>query len=407
MTAVPIIGSSADGLPSKPAIAFNLKFALWTIFIFITSMAIRTVGTYPTQIAWMLADLAAVGLFFRYQSQFINIFLSNLVFVSWPLIACLSALWSIAPLLSFEHGVQLLMTMLVAFLMCIQLRLEQLITVVFWALLLAAGLTFVSELVSPSQIIGEPGWRGNFPHKNVMGSTMAILVVTACCLFLAGRQRLISFAAVLLGLFLIAKSSSAAAVLSLAATLGPLPFAYAYLRGRAFSLILTGTALVVAAVGGFGLYILMIAVGIDPVDIVLNSVGKDRTLTGRTMLWDMAEEAIENRPLLGFGFKAYWTDIPAEMRVLLSTVGGVFHFHNNYLDVAVAFGFIGPILLALGVITALWRSLRTLFFGTDAIDAWPLFIVLQATILTFVESLLFWNHNMWQVLFIAVAVVRR
>lgn len=406
MTAVPMTDDSAGGPLSKSAVAFDLKFVLWTIFFLVTSTAIRHLGTYPTQITWMVADLAAIGLFIRYQSQFINLALGNLVFMSWPLIACLSALWSLLPILSFGHGFQLLMTTMVAFLLCIQLRLEQLIAVVFWALLLAAGLTLVSELLVPSQL-GEPGWRGGFPHKNIMGSAMALLVVTACCLFLAGRWRLISFAAIGLGLFLLAKSSSAAAVLSLAVTLGPLPFVYAYLRSRTSSLIFIGAAFVAAAVGGLALYVSMIAMGLDPIDIVLGAVGKDRTLTGRTMLWDMAEEAIENRPLLGFGYKAYWTDLPAEMQVLLATVGGVFHFHNNYLDVAVAFGFIGPILLALGVLIALGRSARRIFTGADIIDAWPFLIVVQALVLTFVENILFWNHGMWQVLFVAVAIVRR
>jgi O-antigen ligase len=147
--------------------------------------------------------------------------------------------------------------------------------------------------------------------------------------------------------------------------------------------------------------------GIDPIDIILASVGRERTLTGRTLLWDLAEAAIESRPWLGFGYKAYWTNIPAEMRELVSVVGGVFHFHNNYLDVAVAFGFIGPILLALGVITGLARSLRMLLAGVEPIDAWPFLIVIMIIILTFVENPLVWNHNMWHVLFVAVAVIRK
>src|SRR5690606_32329548 len=98
---------------------------------------------------WLLADLAAVGLFFRYQSQFINLMLSNLVFMSWPLIACLSAIWSIAPALSFNHGVQLLMTTLVAFLLCIQLRLDQFIAVFFCAMLAAALITLASQILTP------------------------------------------------------------------------------------------------------------------------------------------------------------------------------------------------------------------------------------------------------------------
>ncbi len=406
MTAVPTTADRAHGLPSRLSAAVDLKLVLWTLFFFLASTAVRSVGELPIQIAWMLADLAAVVLLFKYQSQFLNIALGNLIFLSWPLLACLSTLWSIAPNLTFSHGIQLLMTTLVAFLLCIQLRLKQFVAVFFCALLGAAIVTLASELLSLSGGSGGD-WYGSFPHKNIMGAAMSLLVITALCQFLQGRWRAASLFAVGLGLFLVAKSNSAAAVLSLAMTLAALPFAYAFVRDRTTFSIFLGTALITAAVGALGLYAAMIVVGIDPIDIILASVGRERTLTGRTLLWDLAEAAIESRPWLGFGYKAYWTNIPAEMLELVRVVGGVFHFHNNYLDVAVAFGFIGPILLALGVLTGLVRSLRTLVAGTEPIDAWPFLIVVMVIILTFVENPLVWNHNMWHVLFIVVAVIRK
>ena len=138
MTAVPTTADGAHGLPSRFSAALDLKLVLWTLFFFVTSTAIRSAGELPTQIVWLLADLAAVVLFFKYQSQFLNIALSNLIFLSWPLIACLSTMWSISPNLSLSHGIQLLMTTLVSFLLCIQLRLGQFVTVFFCALLAAA-----------------------------------------------------------------------------------------------------------------------------------------------------------------------------------------------------------------------------------------------------------------------------
>ena len=149
--------------------------------------------------------------------------------------------------------------------------------------------------------------------------------------------------------------------------------------------------------------------GTDPIDFLLDLVGKDRTLTGRTLLWDMAEQAIEERPWLGFGYKGYWADRPAEMLQLLSSFGlqQVPYFHNNYLEVAVAFGVIGPILLILGILIALFRTLRGALTATQAIEIWPLLIVIATIIKTFVENPLVWNHGIWHVLFIVAAVIRR
>jgi O-antigen ligase len=406
MSAVPMTGGGVDGVPSRPAAGLNLKLVLWTLFIFVTSTAIRAVGDYPAQITWLLADLITVALFLRYQSQFINLALSNLVFMSWPVVACISASWSIAPALSLIHGIQLLMTILVAFLICIQIRLEQVVAVVFCALLAAAGVTLAVEMLASSPFY-QADWRGSFPHKNIMGSTMSLLVITACCLFLQGRWRLVSLVAVILGLFLIAKSNSAGAILSLAMVLALLPFAYALQRGRTAFMTSLGIALLVSSVGALTLYAAMAALGIDPINIVLDAVGRERTLTGRTLLWDMAEQAIESRPWFGFGYKAYWTNVPAEMLELLRVVGGVFHFHNNYLEVAVAFGVIGPILLGLGIFTGLVRSFRRLLRATDPLDIWPLLVVSMAIALTFAENLLVWNHSLWQVLFVVASVIRK
>src|SRR5690606_29505596 len=113
--------------------------------------------------------------------------------------------------------------------------------------------------------------------KNIMGAAMSLLVITALCLFLQGRWRAVSLFAVGLGLFLIAKSNSAAAILSLAMTLAALPFAYAFVRNRTTFTIVLGTALIGAAVCALGLYAAMIIVGTDPIDIILASVGRERT----------------------------------------------------------------------------------------------------------------------------------
>jgi len=412
MTAAPMSGDGVDRLPPKyapMAVPIAAKHVLWCIFFVVISGAL--IAHTPRawiQIAWLLGDLAAVGLFLRYQSQFINIVLSNGVFVSWPLLACASAAWSVSPELSLTHGLQLLMTMLIAFLLCIQFRLEQFVVVLFWALLIAAIATLASEVLMPYANL-EAEWRGGFPHKNLMGDTMTLLVLTASCLFLQGRWRVITLMSIALALFLLFMSRSATATVSLFICLAPLPFAYTRLRGAGTFMCVLGGTLVITALAMVGCYIAIAYFGVDPIDLVLDLVGKDRTLTGRTLLWDMAELAIDSKPWLGFGFKGYWADRPAEMLQLLSAFGlqQVPYFHNNYLEVAVAFGVIGPVLLVLGIFIALWRTARRAISATQVIDVWPLLIVIATIIKTFVENPLFWNHGLWQVLFIVAAVIRR
>lgn len=420
MTVGTIAGEGPARLPQMSlgqVVDVDTKFVAWVLFVFATSMGIwQFMPGSAERYAWLIADFVCACLFLRYQSQFINISLSNLVFMSWPLIACISAVWSVAPSLSLYHGIQLLMTVLVAFLFCIQYRLEQIVTVIFSAMLLAGVLSFVLALVSlvapvlPHNVgIDYKGnWVGAFPTKNVMGDAMILLVISASCLFLQGRWRRVTGTAVLLGLFLILMTRAATPILSVFMTLAPVPFAYAWLRGRGSFLMLAGISLVTAAVILTVGYVAITYYGLDPVDAVLASVGKDRSLTGRTLLWDLASQAIEARPWLGFGFNAYWVDPPSSVvQVRMAFGQEINFFHNNFLEVAVGLGVLGPILLSLGILVAVWRSVRTAVFATEPIEIWPLLIVIQVIIQTFVQNPLIWNHQIWTFLFLAAVIARR
>src|SRR3546814_12636368 len=62
-----------------------------------------------------------------------------------------------------------------------------------------------------------------------------------------------------------------------------------------------------AGVAGAGIAVWAMAVfQLDPVEIALDALGKERTLTGRSILWEYAMTQIEMQPWLGNGFDAFW-----------------------------------------------------------------------------------------------------
>lgn len=412
MTVLPLTddGAARRATLSLSAVLLNLRYVLWILFFFATSMSVLVhTGRLSEQAAWLSADLAAVVLFFRYQSQFINLALNNAVFMSWVLIAYASAVWSVAPGSSLYYGFQLMMTTLVAFLICIQYRLQKIIEITFWATLLGAGAAIITVARQPwLGIDGAGNWQGGFPHKNVMGDAMVLLVLSAGCLFLQGRWRLITAAGGALGFVLILMTRAATPLLSIMMTLALLPFAYALLKERNTFTSLVGLSLVILAILGPGLYFAIVYYGLDPIEEVLDWVGKERSLTGRTLLWDLAESAMAEKPWLGYGFSGYWINPPPEMiQVRFSFGQRITHFHNNYMEVGVAYGLIGPILLVLGLIVGAVRSVRRLLHATQPIEIWPLLITIQVAILTMVQAPLMMNHSMWHVVFIIAAVARR
>jgi len=88
---------------------------------------------------------------------------------------------------------------------------------------------------------------------------------------------------------------------------------------------------------------------------ILASLGRNPTLTGRSIIWTGIIAAITYRPLLGFGFGAFWTVNPYSVLFVLSEYKLEIpsHGHNGYLDVVLDFGIIGLILVGVWIIMVL------------------------------------------------------
>jgi O-antigen ligase len=75
-------------------------------------------------------------------------------------------------------------------------------------------------------------------------------------------------------------------------------------------------------------------------DALLALVGRDRTLTGRSDIWNYSMIAAQRRPLLGYGIYGYWTT-PNATEVVVRAGWKVTSSHNSYLDCVISYGLIG------------------------------------------------------------------
>ncbi len=75
--------------------------------------------------------------------------------------------------------------------------------------------------------------------------------------------------------------------------------------------------------------------GIDP---LFHSVGRDSTLSGRTSLWSKGLVSFSIKPILGWGFDS-------NASIMSKSIISYGQFHNGYLNVAVAGGSVGFVLL--------------------------------------------------------------
>jgi exopolysaccharide production protein ExoQ len=400
-------GSAARGLSrwriSRALARERATDVLWIIFIVGASSAARPLKIENVErYFWLPADLTVLVLLLPSLRLFAGYALQHKIFLAWPALACLSMLWSLSPWLSLYHGLQLLMTIMVAFLFCMHADRLKALQLIFLALLCCQVLSLFAVVAMPSWAIGHIGeWKGVFPHKNVLGSMMAVQIITGTCLFLHGWQRTLTGAAVACAVALLLLSRSGTSLVTIAVALSLLPLAICLRQGRAALSIAVGLLSILAAGG-----LLCIHLGdLDLFKLMLSGVGKDQTLTGRTVLWNFGIEAFLTRPWLGHGFKGYWESTQTTAHYLRHVIGhDLWFFHNNFLEVAVAFGVAGPVLLVAGLCTALSRTLRAFLADRQFTTLWSLQFVLYMAIFSLVESPLFENHSLYQfLLIVAVA----
>lgn len=277
---------------------------LWIIFFVGVASPAYAIGIENSErYFWIVADLAVVLFALKNAELLFSFAKRYALLMTWCVLAILSALWSIAPGVSIYHGLQLLMTVMVGAMLCLTKPLERILRILFVALLISLLASLVLLAVKPALAFDHNGaFRGILNHKNEFGSRMALLLLTATMLFLHGWRRLTTLAAICVAVIMLGLSRSGTSLLLTVAWVAPLLLAISHQAGyRALSATL-GLAVIFLAVG----VALVIAKDIDLLSEVLGSVGKELTLTGRTVLWSIGADAFMDKPILGYGYKGYW-----------------------------------------------------------------------------------------------------
>ncbi len=149
----------------------------------------------------------------------------------------------------------------------------------------------------------------------------------------------------------------------------------------------------------FGIFTVM--VGGSSVAGITSVLGRDETLTGRTLVWTQLLPIVEGRPIVGSGFGSFWT---LENR----SIYDINDAHNGYLDVLLEIGSIGMVLLVIFLLSfcrkAQWKM-------ADDFDWASLCIcyLLMALIHNITETSInsFTQHLTAGLLFLSVSVAKR
>ena len=263
-----------------------------------------------------------------------------------------SVLWSDTPANSLNDFAYLVVALLAGISIVLVFDADEAARIWAYAGIVIAVLSVLTVIVLPAYGLhqasegsqgGHAGaWRGVYIHKNILGQVAAtfflVYVFQGRQLF---RSRLMQVAAPLAMLGLVVGSGSASTVVLIALC------SSAYLVFFVARGMLQFAAIVVApiALGFLASY----------QGQLLEMLGRDADLSGRTEIWAAAYRVFIERFWLGYGYGS------ATMGGLTSYMVARFqaqNTHNGYIDLALATGVVGSALFYGAICFALYRAIR-------------------------------------------------
>jgi len=119
---------------------------------------------------------------------------------------------------------------------------------------------------------------------------------------------------------------------------------------------------VLAAMTVIPTLIIIICAGLPFLPDVLSAMGRDPTLTGRTVVWSVLMPSVFKQPLLGYGFYAFWQGLTGESANAINAVHWFFGYaHNGMLEIVLQLGLVGLVVFLITLAQAIkdaWFCIR-------------------------------------------------
>lgn len=322
----------------------------------------------------------------------------------WALVAYafVSDIWSIDGSATLRRAMALALTSAAALSVASRQSWAGLTRILATAFTLIGLGSFLAGLLLPSYgrmaTLFPGAWSGLFIEKNGLGAIEAQgALFCAAAVFVDPARRRLWTAATGLAVLLVLLSTSKTSLVAMSLGMAGLGFAVLVRRGPIMAVLATFFGVVSAGV-------LAAAVWLMP-DQLLGLLGKDATLTGRTLIWAAVKRQIDSRPMTGFGYGAVWSDQSGWGPAYWVAKQAGFrpaYAHDGWLDIWLGLGiwavWLWAAYAAVTWVLTIWASYRQ----RDAYLALGFMLVYTLTTLT--ESVAVAYNNIGWVLFVVVAV---
>ena len=335
----------------------------------------------------------------------------------WILIAtvCASVIWSDMPAVTLERILPLLRVTIFGIYFAARFTIKEQLHLLAWAFGLAALLSLIVCVVVPSYgVVGEGlivgqeelvhsgAWRGVYNHKTFLGSIMSLgsLIILFCGLDkLQYRHPWVILSAFLVSIFVLLRSTTIAAlVVFIISIFLILFFQMERKRFDLFIILFLGFVLVGS---------LIVSVIVSNADAIFGSFGRDATISGRTLIWPLLINKIQERPWLGYGYNTFWKggwegEVADIWRALIAGFEPP-HAHNGFLEICLDIGLLGLGIFLIWFVFSCLRSLAWLHKNQTIEGIAPIILLIHILLLSLTESY-FMRGNIYWLIYVTMTL---
>jgi O-antigen ligase len=322
-----------------------------------------------------------------------------LLLLGW---AFLSLVWSINRPVTARHFFALLATSFFGIYLAGRYDLRQQLHLV----MISLGVVLVSSAIaciffpsygtSRENLLEQPAWQGVLSHKNNLGTLAVLMTLLLALYYLKGIRRWAVAGALFLLLILIVLTQAKTALVYFVLGLLAFPFVRAFQKNRANRRAILGCGL--ALFGGLGAWTYFYW------DSFVGYLGKDPALTGRFLLWGLSLTFIRERPFLGHGFDAFWSDYfgpAADFRMASGWLVAP-HAHNGFLNLWLDLGLIGVLLFTIGFAITYRKGLDIARRAKSVEGIWPVTFLTFYLVYSLTEIGFMGRNELFWILYVSV-----
>ncbi|HAY06827.1 MAG TPA: hypothetical protein DCY26_09260 [Hyphomonas sp.] len=317
-----------------------------------------------------------------------------------PVLCILSAGWSPEPMVAARHGAMMSLHFLIMVTIACRLTRLQIVRAVFFAGIIAIG--FAAPLINTFD------QGGPYGSKNIFAIRMLVCVLASLAVAFEAKEhpllRLLAIPVTMVAAVFMFVANSATALVFTIVGIAVMTALWMFWQPvtrvrhlRSFMFVLVSAVVATVTIA------LLAMPNNSLVDDFLAALGKDATLTNRTIIWEAGNRSADEKPLLGLGVGGFWRYDTGAAQTLNELdhkpFGTTLTFHNSFIEVRVSLGWVGLVCFVGALIWSYGRTVLGWFASQGMASSFFLTIATVILISTFTESYMLGTFDTFVLLF--------